>query len=177
MLGRSRPFVINFTPLEDQSMALIKSTGYSVALVRISPAFPPPKWLKRHCPLFPIWSPRLKSLSFSRNPLTIKVHPQLLSQPPITVNLAQLSETNLAINRVAIHLPTMAIVVPTSGRAIIRHVVRSAARKGTTLISATSGMHRVENLLAPQPTLPSLLRPLRPSALLMGPSPVTGIWT
>ncbi|KAL6350717.1 hypothetical protein AAG906_028176 [Vitis piasezkii] len=49
----------------------IKSTGSSVALVRISPAFPPPKWLKRHCPPFSIWSPRLKALSFFRNPLTI----------------------------------------------------------------------------------------------------------
>ena len=170
MPGRSRPFVINSTPLEDQSTTLIKSTGSSVALIRISPVFPQPKWLKSHYHPFPIWSPRLKALSFSRNHLTITVHPQLLSQPPITVNLAQLSETNLAINRVATHLPTMAMVVQTPGRAAIRH----AAKNGTMLISATSGIHGVEHLLAPQPTL---LRPLRPPALLMGPRPVTGTWT
>ena len=162
MLGRSRPFVINSTPLEDQLTTLIKSIGSSVALVRISPVFPPHKWLKRHCPPFPIWSPRLKALSFSRNPLTITVYPQRLSQPPITVNLTQLSETSLAINQVATHLPTVAMAVPTLGRAVVRHAARSTAKKGTTLISATSGMHRVENLLAPQPTLS---RPLRPPAL------------
>ncbi|RVW87812.1 hypothetical protein CK203_043974 [Vitis vinifera] len=54
---------------------------------------------KRHFPPFSIWSPRLKALSFSRNPLIITVYPQLLSQPPITVNLARLSETSLAINQ------------------------------------------------------------------------------
>ena len=171
MLERSRPFVINFTTLEDQSTTLIKSTDSFVALVKISPAFPPPKWLKRHYPSFPIWSPRLKALSFSRNPLTITVHPQLLSQPPITVNLALLSETSLAINWIATHLPIVLMVVPTLGRAAICHAAKSAARKGTTLISATSGMHGVENLLTPQPIL---LRPLRPPALLMGLIPVTG---
>ena len=170
MLGHSRPFVINSTPLEDQSMTLIKSTGSSMALVRISPVSSPPKWLKRHCPHFLIWSPRLKALSFSRNSLTIMVHPQLLSQPPVMVNLAQLSETSLTINQVATNLPTVAMVVPTLGRAAVRHATRSAAKKGTTLISATNGMHGVENLLAPQPTL---LRPLRPPTFLMGPSPVT----
>ncbi|KAJ9709898.1 hypothetical protein PVL29_001402 [Vitis rotundifolia] len=155
-------------------MALIKSTGSSVALVRISLAFSPPKWLKRHYLPFPIWSPRLKALSFSKNPLTYLVHPQLLSQPPITVNLAQLSKTCLAINQVATHLPTVVMTVPTPGRAAVRHAAKSAARKGTTLISATIDMHEVENLLAPQPTLP---RPLKPSALLMGSSPMTGTWT
>ena len=171
MLGRSRSFVINSTPLEDQSTTLIKSTGSSVALVLISPVSPPPKWLKRHYPSFPIWSPRLKALSFSRNPLTITVHPQQFSQPPITVNLTQLSEISLAINLVATHLPTVAMAVPIPGRAVVCHAARSAARKGTMLISATNGMHGVENLLAPQPTL---RRPLRPPALLMGPSPVNG---
>ena len=150
---------------------LIKSTGSFVALVLISPVSPPPKWLKRHYPSFPIWSLRLKALSFSRNPLTITVHPQQFSQPPITVNLTQLSEISLAINPVATHLPTVAMAVPTPGRAVVCHAARSAARKGTMLISATSGMHGVENLLAPQPTL---RRPLRPPALLMGPSPVNG---
>ncbi|KAL6338344.1 hypothetical protein AAG906_018714 [Vitis piasezkii] len=171
MLGRSRPFVINSTPLEDQSTTLIKSIGSSVALVRISPAFPPPKWLKRHCPPFPIWSPRLKALSFSRNPLTITVHPQLLSQPPITVNLAQLSEINLAINRVATHLPTMAMAVPTPSAVRHRQI---CCQEGHYANRATNGMHGVENLLAPQPTLS---RPLRPPALLMSSSPVTSIWT
>ena len=166
--------MINSMPLEDQLTALIKSTGSFVALVRISPAFPSPKWLKRHCPPFSICFPRLKALSFFRNPLTITVHPQLFSQPPITVNLAQLSETSLAINQVAAHLPTVALVVPTPSRAAVCHDARFATRKGTTLISATSGMHGVKNLLAPQPTLP---RPLRPPTLLMGPSPVNGTWT
>ena len=166
--------MINSTPLEDQSTTLIKSTGSSVALVRISPVSPPPKWLKCHCHPFLIWSPRLKALSFSKNPLTITIYPQLLSQPPITVNLAQLSKTSLAINQVATHLPTVAIAVPTPDRAAIRHTAKSAAKKGTTLISATNGMHRVENLLAPQSTLSS---PLRPPTLLMGLSPVTGTWT
>ena len=149
MLGCSRPFVINSMPLEDQSTTLIKSTGSSVALVRISPVSPPPKWPKRHFPPFSIWSPRLKALSFSRNPLIITVYPQLLSQPPITINLARLSETSLAINQVATHLPTVAMVVPTPSRAAVRHAARSTARKDITLISATSGMHKVENLLAP----------------------------
>ena len=174
MLKRSRPFVINSTPLEDQLTTLIKSTGSSMALVRISPISPPPKWLKRHCLHFPIWSPRLKALSFSRNPLTITVHPQLLSQPPITANIAQLSETSLASNQVATHLLTMAMAVPTLGRATVCHATRFATRKGTTLISSTSGMHGVENLLAPQPTLP---RPLRPPAFLMDLSPLIGTWT
>ena len=107
-------------------------------------------------------------MSFSRNPLTITVHPQPLSRPPITVNLTQLSETSLAINQVTTHLPTMVMVVPTPSRAVVHHAARSAARKGTMLISATSGMHGVENLLAPQPTLP---RPLRASCSLNGPEP------
>ncbi|KAJ9709895.1 hypothetical protein PVL29_001399 [Vitis rotundifolia] len=64
--------------------------------------------------------------------------------------------------------------VPTTGRAAVHHAAKSAARKGTTLISATIDMHEVENLLAPQPTLP---RPLKPSALLMGSSLMTGTWT
>ena len=166
--------MINSTPLEDQSTTLIKSTGSSVALVRISPVSLPPKWLKCHCHHFLIWSPGLKALSFSKNPLTITIYPQLLSQPPITVNLAQLSETSLAINQVTTHFPIVAIAIPTLDRAAIRHAARSAAKKGTTLISATNGMHRVENLLAPQSTLS---RPLRPPTLLMGPSPVTRNWT
>ncbi|KAJ9693394.1 hypothetical protein PVL29_012246 [Vitis rotundifolia] len=92
----------------------------------------------------------------------------------ITFNLAQLSETSLAIIRVATHLPTVAMVVPTAGKAAVRHAAKSAPRKGTTLISATNSMHRVENLLAPHPTLQ---RPLRPPTLLMSPSPMTGTWT
>ena len=166
--------MMNSTPLEDQLTTLIKSTGSSVALVLISPVSPSPKRLKRHYPSFPIWSPRLKALSFFRNPLTITVHLQQLSQPPITVNLTQLSEISLAINPIATHLPTVAMAVPILGRATVRHAARFAAKKGTMLISATSGMHGMENLLAPQPTLP---RPLRPLALLMGPSLVTGTWT
>ncbi|RVW74212.1 hypothetical protein CK203_055962 [Vitis vinifera] len=50
------------------------------------------------------------------------------------------------------------MVVPTQGRAAVRHAARSAVRKGTTLISATNGMHEVENLLAPQPTLPKAFK-------------------
>ncbi|KAJ9693379.1 hypothetical protein PVL29_012232 [Vitis rotundifolia] len=96
------------------------------------------------------------------------------SSGPITFNLTQLSETSLAIIRVATHLPTVAMVIPTVARAAVYHTAKSAARKGTTLISATNGMHGVENLLAPHPTLQ---RPLRPPALLMGSSPVTGTWT
>ncbi|KAL6337939.1 hypothetical protein AAG906_005404 [Vitis piasezkii] len=77
-------------------------------------------------------------------------------------------------NYVATHLPTMAMAIPTPSRAAVRHAAKSATKKGTMLISATNGMHGVENLLAPQPTLP---RPLRPPALLVSSSPVTGIWT
>ena len=53
MLGRSKPFVINSTPLEDQSTTLIKSIGSSVALARISQAFPPAQMAQTPLPYFP----------------------------------------------------------------------------------------------------------------------------